>query len=220
MADNRMQLVVASAALQGAAEGTLVNARGSQRGDAVVVSTIEQLIDDGRGFMVSNTARETAEALAGTSFSDTAPAFLLDVPTGTTAKLAEITMNTGGTVAGGVITLLVTLSDKLRYSSGGTAKTPQNLSFDEPRTANSSFYTAVSAITAGANTDDITLEGALIDPDVATAPYGAPTKFHWSAKTSYSPQLVGPASVVVYSFAATTAPSWFYNFKWVEYPTT
>ena len=60
----------------------------------------------------------------------------------------------GGTVAGAVITVLMTLEDAIRYSSGGTSHTPQNMRFDEPNSSACSFYTGA---TAGANTDDITL---------------------------------------------------------------
>ena len=49
----------------------------------VVSDRYDQAIFDGRAFMVSNAARETALAVGGTSFSDTAPAFILDVPSGT-----------------------------------------------------------------------------------------------------------------------------------------
>ncbi len=220
MADSRMQLAVAGASPQGAAEGTLVTAAGSPEGSAVIVNRIAQLIADGRGFMISNTARETAEALVGTSFSDTAPAFLVDVPSGTTMYPAEITLNQGGTVAGGVITLLVCLSDKIRYSSGGTTKTIQNMSFKEERAAVCVAYSAVSAITAIANTDDISLDAALIKHDVATDPYNPSKRYQWSYLTNASPKLVGPAALIIYSFAGSTAPSWFYSIKWVEYPTT
>jgi hypothetical protein len=32
------------------------------------------------------------------------------------------------------------------------------------------------------------------------------------------PILVGPASLQVYTFAASTQPSWFYRIAWVELP--
>ena len=65
----------------------------------VVSDRYDQAILDGRAFMVSNAARETALAVGGTSFSDTAPAFILDVPSGTGIVPLEIDLRQGGTVA-------------------------------------------------------------------------------------------------------------------------
>ena len=59
--------------------------RANRLGDLVSQDMYQQMVWDGRCFMASNAARETALAVGGTSFSDTAPAFLLDVPSGTTA---------------------------------------------------------------------------------------------------------------------------------------
>ena len=177
----------------------------------VVSDRYDQAILDGRAFMVSNAARETALAVGGTSFSDTAPAFILDVPSGTGVVPLEIDLRQGGTVAGGVITVLATLSDKVRRASSGTSHTPQNMRFDEPQTSGCSFYTGPTAAT---NDDDISLFSGLYEHNLD----GALTTSHvlWSARHSYAPYLVGPASLVVYTFAGSTQPSWFFTFKWAE----
>ena len=177
----------------------------------VVSDRYDQAILDGRAFMVSNAARETALAVGGTSFSDTAPAFILDVPSGTGVVPLEIDLRQGGTVAGGVITVLATLSDKVRRASSGTSHTPQNMRFDEPQTSGCSFYTGATAAT---NDDDISLFSGLFAQDLDGA-VGV-SQVHWSARDSYAPYLVGPASLVVYTFAGTTQPSWFFTFKWAE----
>jgi hypothetical protein len=177
----------------------------------VVSDRYDQAILDGRAFMVSNAARETALAVGGTSFSDTAPAFILDVPSGTGVVPLEIDLRQGGTVAGGMVTVLVTLSDKVRRASGGTAHTPQSMRFDELNTAGCSFYTGP---TANANADDISLFSGLFAQDLDGA-VGV-SQVHWSARDSYAPYLVGPASLVVYTFAGSTQPSWFFTFKWAE----
>jgi len=177
----------------------------------VVSDRYDQAILDGRAFMVSNAARETALAVGGTSFSDTAPAFILDVPSGTGVVPLEIDLRQGGTVAGGMITVLATLSDKVRRASSGTSHTPQNMRFDEPQTSGCSFYTGP---TANTNDDDISLFSGLYEHNLD----GALTTSHvlWSARHSYAPYLVGPASLVVYTFAGSTQPSWFFTFKWAE----
>ena len=177
----------------------------------VVSDRYDQAIFDGRAFMVSNAARETALAVGGTSFSDTAPAFILDVPSGTGVVPLEIDLRQGGSVAGGVITVLATLSDKVRRASGGTSHTAQSMRFDELHTSGCSFYTGP---TANANADDISLFSGLFAHDLDGA-VGV-SQVHWSARDSYAPYLVGPASLVVYAFAASTQPSWFFTFKWAE----
>jgi len=177
----------------------------------VVSDRYDQAIFDGRAFMVSNAARETALAVGGTSFVDTTPAFILDVPSGTGVVPLEIDLRQGGTVAGGMITVLATLSDKVRRASSGTSHTPQNMRFDEPQTSGCSFYTGA---TASANADDISLFSGLFAQDLDGA-VGV-SQVHWSARDSYAPYLVGPASLVVYAFAGSTQPSWFFTFKWAE----
>ena len=114
-------------------------------------------------------------------------------------------------MAGGMITVLATLSDKVRRSSSGTSHTPQSMRFDEPQTSGCSFYTGATAAT---NDDDISLFSGLFAQDLDGA-VGV-SQVHWSARDSYAPYLVGPASLVVYTFAGTTQPSWFFTFKWAE----
>jgi len=177
----------------------------------VVSDRYDQAIFDGRAFMVSNAARETALAVGGTSFSDTAPAFILDVPSGTGIVPLEIDLRQGGTVAGGAITVLATLSDKVRRASSGTSHTPQSMRFDEPHAAKCSFYTGP---TANTNTDDISLFGGIYEHNLDGAITAS--QVFWSARTSFPPYLVGPASLVIYTFAGTTQPSWFFTIKWAE----
>lgn len=196
-----------------AGEQAFIGARANPRGELVTPDWMTQLVMDGRVYNVSNAARETALAVGGTSFSDTAPAFLLDVPSGTTIVPLEINLHQGGTVAGAVITVLVTLSDKIRYSSSGTSHTPQNMRFDEPNSSDCSFYTGA---TAGANTDDITIWGAQLEANVDSQANG---KVEWSARNYIPPVLVGPASLVIYTYAGTTQPSWFFSINWWELST-
>jgi len=183
----------------------------------VVSDRYDQAILDGRAFMVSNAARETALAVGGTSFSDTAPAFVLDVPSGTGVVPLEIDLRQGGTVAGGAITVLATLSDKVRRASGGTAHTPRNMRFtvsgSDSNLASSgcSFYTGP---TTNANSIDVSLFSGIYEHNLDGAVTAS--QVFWSARHSYAPYLVGPASLVVYTFAGTTQPSWFFTFKWAE----
>lgn len=199
-------------------DGQSPKPRLNRRGEQVTPDFYQQLVQDGRVFLASNAARETALAGGGTSFSDTAPAFLLDVPTGYTVMPLEIHLAQGGTVAGNVINVLVTLSDKTRYASGGGAITPQNMRFDEPYASACSFYGCGTDIVANANADDITLWAAILDQDVSTKPEST-INVNWSARVNLAPLLVGPASLVIYAYAGTTEPSLFFNITWAELQT-
>ncbi len=199
-------------------EGSTGRIRLNRRGELVGIDQYQQWVADGRVFVASPAARETAEAIGTVdTFSDTDPALLLDVPSGTTAIPLEIIMNQGGTVAGGNITLLITLSDKIRYSSGGVAITPKNMRFDEPRSSTCRFYSGSTDIVANANAEDLTLFAQNLIHDIDTLEGG---NVQWTARKFIAPVLVGPAALPIYAEAATTQPSFFYVVKWAEFDTT
>src|SRR3972149_3310912 len=77
-----------------------------------------------------------------------------------------------------------------------------------------SFY---SGATAAGVTTHIQLYGAIITHDVATTPNAFQNVVpDWPLPGEPAPLLVGPASLLVHSFAATTAPSWHYAVRWIE----
>jgi len=199
-------------------EGGAASVRLNPRGELVTADIWQQFVFDGRVFSTSNVARETAAAMgtASATFADTDPALLLDVPLGTTAIPLEIQLNQGGTVAGAMIAVLITLDDKVRYSSGGVEVTPQNLRYDEPNTSSCSFYEGTTDIVSAAATDDVTLFSKFLIQDI-DAPMGS--QIFWSAREHVAPALVGPASLVIYAYAATTQPSFWWNVTWAELPT-
>ena len=194
----------------------------NRRGELVSPNWETQLVLDGRVFVVSNAANETAAACgtASATYADTDPAILLDVPNGTTAIPLEILLNQGGTVAGGVICTLVCLDDKIRYSSGGVKITPQNMRYDEPRASTCPFYVGTTDIVSAAATDDTLLYGCFLDQDVGTIPNTDGTRLNWSSRLYIPPVLIGPASLVIYAYCATTQPSFWFTIKWAEFATT
>lgn len=173
----------------------------------------------GRVYQISNAARQTALATGGLSFSDTAPAFIVDFPSGTTGVPLEVTLNQGGTVAGGAITVILTYDNKLRFSSGGTAITPRSLRTDTPVAAAATAYgTSPTAAAVGL---EMTLDAQLIAQDVTPAvDVNFPGVYKWRSDPHTLVHLVGPASLVIYTFAATTQPSWFFRVVWAEFPST
>jgi len=191
-------------------DGNTQVVRMTPRGELVTSDLMQQFVFDGRAYIVSNTARETV-LTTGTSFSDTAPVLLLDVPAGTTIIPLQIYLHTK--VDDKTQTLLVTLSDKIRYASGGTAHTPQNMRFDEPNGSACSFYDMASAITANSNTDDITLFA--YHPQIEGFEDETPHAIEWTARRYIAPAMVGPASLVVYSYGS-DAMTMFFSIVWGE----
>lgn len=217
MAYQRFEGVVQQDAYAPSPEDTLKPVRLNPRGELVVPDWMTQLALDGRVFNISNLTIETV-ALGSTSFADTDPFILVDVPTGTTIIPLEVLLAQGGTVAGGVITVLITTDDGLRFSSGGTAVTPINLRKDDPITSATSAYVGdATAIVAAANVDADTIWAGLLDQDV-TDPNSTENVI-WTARNYIPPILIGPASLLIFAFAATTAPGLFWSVKWAEIPT-
>lgn len=190
----------------------------TKRGEVLTVPWYQAWVDKERGYIASNAAKQTALATGGTSYSDTAPAFILDVATGTTMIPLQIRLRQGGTVAGGVITVLITADVIARYSSGGTAITARNMKMGPTAAARRTSAVTVygTSPTAAAVNTHISLLGAIITHDVATTPNTPQTFLEWPAIGEVVPHLVGPASLVIYAFAATTQASWFFSFKWIE----
>ena len=203
-------------------EGSTGKVRLNRRGELVGIDQYQQWVFDGRVYLLSNIARETAAAMgtASATFADTDPAILIDVPSGTTMIPLEILLNQGGTVGGGVVTVLITLEDAIRYSSGGIAIPKQNMRFDEPRTSACAAYEGTTDIVTSAATDDITLYGTILDQDVGTTPGSVATRVHWTARQYIAPELIGPASLVIYTYCSTPQPSWFFSIKYAEFDTT
>ncbi len=194
----------------------------NRRAEIITPDPILQFAMEGRVYEVSNPTKGTAVAAGGTSYSDTAPAFLVDVPVGTSIVPLEILLKQGGTVAGAVITVLLTADNKLRYSSGGTAQTVRNNRTDAPFSSACSAYSGASAITAAAAGVARTFWASMLSPDVSpTADVEFPgfsNCVEWSIRDKVPPVLVGPASLVIYAYAGTTQASWFYTIKWLELP--
>ena len=218
MGETVMRGVVSQDAYVGVAEQGYPAVRMNPRGELIVPDWMTQLALDGRVFNISNVTIETV-ALGSTSFVDTDPFLLIDVPSGTTIIPLEVSLFQGGTVAGGIITVIITTDDGLRFSSGGTLITSINMRKDDPIASSVSAYVGdATAIVAAANVDADTLYVVRFQEDV-TSPTTTEMCF-WSARTHIPPVLIGPASLLVHAFAATTAPGLFWSVKWAEFATS
>jgi hypothetical protein len=176
------------------------------------------LTAEGRVFYASDAA--AGDLVTGqTSFATTTPTFQLAVPTGSVAIPLMMRLFQAGTVAGGAVSVVMEIDNAVRYSSSGTAETvlPANTG------AGTGFNTCTFRSNATA-TDayGVRVAGWLVGQDVSPAE-GAVQEILWTP-TAGLDLLNGGASTGaswnVYTWAASTGPTWFYTFKWAVIPTT
>jgi len=160
------------------------------------------------------------DALTGqTSFANTTPTLLLNVPTGTTAIPLLVRLAQTGTVAGGAITVLMEIDDIAAYSSGGTAETTLCARTDAPLAANANFTNATLYSTATATAGyGVRIFGRTFAQDVAPTSADLIPEIVWAPVAGLD-FLVGPASFKVFTYAATTGPTFFWAVKWAAFPT-
>lgn len=181
-------------------------------GNLVFTDWQSNLAMRGLVFNISNATKGTVLTVATTSYVDTTPVLLVDVPSGKTMIPIELILNQGGTVAGGVVTVISGVDNKVRYSSGGTALTIRNSRLDDLVGTGAVAY---SGATANAVGREMGLFTELLSFDVIHAITTAgKTSLTWRA--SVPRFLVGPASWLVYTFAATTNASWHFYMSWAE----
>lgn len=160
---------------------------------------------EGRIFVTSD-ADQNDMVTGQTSFANTTPTFLLDVPANTYAVPLFLNLSQSGTVAGGAIDVIVEIDRVKRYASGGTS---EKLFSTFPRDSKCAFYTGATA-TAGYG---ITVRRDTIGPDVSSAE-GAVQRPDF--KPDFPMVLRGPASMLVYTYAGTTGPTWLWQAGFVE----
>ena len=175
----------------------------------VSVDEMWWLAKQGRLF-ISSDADQNDVVTGQTSFADTTPTFLLDVPRSVTAVPLFLNLSQTGTVAGGDIQIITEIDKIKRYSTGGTAEkvfTPSKIGTPSCR-----FYSGATAL-AGYG---IRLMGVTTGADVSPAE-GAIQGPFWPPEMPYL--LEGPATFLVYIYAATTGPTVFWSFGWAELET-
>lgn len=172
---------------------------------------MEYLALQGRLF-ISSDADENDRVTGQTSFAATTPTFLLDVPLDTTAIPLFVNLTQAGTVAGGDVSIRISIDNAARYSAGGTSEAVYN-----PRTssARANLCTLYSGATATAGYG-IRVFSAVTAPDVSPAE-GAVQGPYWSAEMPYL--IEGPGAFLVYTDAAVTGPTWEWSIGWAEIPT-
>mgnify|MGYP001594413278 CR=1 FL=1 len=165
---------------------------------------------DGRIFISSDA--DFNDAVTGqTTLANTTPTFLLRVPAGTLAVPLFGNFVQTGTVAGSDIDFIVEIDNVDRWSSAGTIELAYNPSLTNR--VNSCELRSGATAAAGYG---ITVVRYDIAADVSPAE-GAIQGPLWKPEIPYL--LEGPASLLIYTNATTTGPTWWWSIGWAEYPT-
>lgn len=221
MADMRITPIVKSPTRL-TADGTgFYPLRGTRTGEGFFADYITSLAMQGRVFTgAPGAANNTAITGVATSFSATTPDFTLEAPTGTTVIPLSVKLVQTGSVAGGFITVLLAYQNAAERSSSGTAF-PNVLSTrtDKPY---ATLATAYTAPTVSSDTIGVRLDSATINANIgsASATNLSPLDYHWTYDARVPIFLVGPAALKIYTWAGTTAPTWFPTLVWAEIPST
>lgn len=163
-----------------------------------------RLTRKGRRFIATHQTLGT-DITGQTSLVATTPTFLLyQASEATLIAINSIVLSQSGTVAGGLIDLVVGIDNTNRFSAGGTVVTPSNLLAGDATTANSTFRTNPTATAAG-TTDYI------FNRTVA-ASLGAVSVL------DIGDEVVIPqtGSLVIHTAASGTGPSWRFEVDYTE----
>lgn len=173
---------------------------------------------EGQTFYASD-ADQNDVVTAVTSFAATTPTFLLQVPSGTTVIPLGVRLAQTGTVAGAAIDIIMEIDNADRYSAGGTSETILPARTLGPSGSSGSSAASSSACTLYSNPTaaagyGVRIDGITIGQDVSSAE-GAINSYIWTPSGGYD-FIVGPGAWLIYTYAGTTAPTWFWTIKWGE----
>jgi hypothetical protein len=180
-------------------------------GASLGADLIWQLIGEGKGY-VAGDADANDTVTGQTSFATTTPTFLVSVQSGWTCIPLWVDLSQTGGVAGGDIELVIEIDNANRYSSGGTEETRFNLRTDKANSTDSDDIAVYSGATA-TNAFGQRVFSADIAADVSPAEGILPGPL-WVPSVPY--MLVGPASLLVFTSAGTTGPTWLWSIGYLQ----
>lgn len=209
-------------ALRGLSDGNVAPFPQLRMGVPVGASKWDLFALQGRMF----TAKETTigTAMTGSAADNggivlTAPTFRFTVPVGTTAFIRHL--NVSYATAAGVdneLALIYTSADS--YTSGGTAVVPLNWRTDAPRATavTNCYHASGSAIIEAALTNVRAIYQDVIPLAFA---FATSTLLQYTVDKYFEDlqPIVGPASVLLYLSAKTTANTHYFSMDWAEIPT-
>jgi len=205
----------ASVPLRETTDGVTGIIRALRDGSLVSSNFIEALAMEGRVFYASD-GDQNDTVTGQTSFANTTPTFLLDVPKGITAIPLYMHIVQTGTVAGGEIALLMEIDDGERYSTGGTAEKVLSSRTDMPIKNVCTLYSGATA-TAGYG---VGIYHAEVVQDIDPA---AADDWRWH-NILWTPSLpnfvVGDGAWAIYTVAGSTGMTMYWSLAWAEIPSS
>src|SRR3990167_12660 len=150
-----------------------------------------------------------------TSFVETTPTFLQVNPARSDKVLIPLLVNLcqTGTVAGGAIDVIGVLDRADRYASAGTSEGVMNANTSINGGNRVLLYSGATA-TASVAGQHKRVEGVTLGQDVSPAE-GAVQIYTWTPQSGIDLMFPG-SSMLWYTYAGTTGPTWFWTFKWLE----
>lgn len=215
MSDIKGQAVVKSP-LRNTADSDSTKLLRVTRDGMLLTDYLLNLAFQGRVFVASD-ADQNDTVTGQTSFANTTPTFLLNVPTGTTAIPLFVKLAQAGSVAGAAIDIIIEIDDIAAYSSGGTSETVLCTRTDNPVGNKCALYSGATA-TAGYGVNLEYVFAMVQDVAAAVADDYKWHQFEWKPPAPIF--LVGPASLKVFTYAGTTGPSWVWSAGWAEVPSS
>jgi hypothetical protein len=171
---------------------------------------MESLAFEGRLF-TAGVSTTNGTVTGQTSFANTTPTFMIDVPANVACIPLFVNLTQAGSVAGGDVTMIIATDNILRYASGGTAMTVTNRRKSSGISNQCTVYSGATATNVAGDP----IFAAVTAPDVSPAE-GAVQGPYWSAELPYV--LEGPAAFLVYTFAASTGPTFMPVLGFAEMP--
>jgi len=197
------------------ADGHVGPPRAIRDGSLVMSPHVWALAKEGRVF-ISADSDHAAVLTTQTSYADTSPALLLDVPKGTTAIPLGVFLSQDGTIAGGEILVHIEIDEVVRYASGGAREKVRSSRTDMPLPNTCDLYSGATAV-AGAGIQ--VFSGNFINsctPEVAQD-----INWHQFLWVPDVPMfLVGPAALNVYAYASDPGPEYYWYVMWAEIPSS
>ena len=197
--------------------GLITNVFRTAQNPFAVLSAMGHLYNVSPGTGIGTTVAGT------TTLANTTPTFHLDIPSGITCIPVSISLQQAGTVAGGAITVIMEVDNADRYTSGGTAMGVLNANtgisrvFTDLNSALAFYSTIGSAITA-TNAFGVEIWSPLVGQDVSPAE-GITNELVYTPPAGAPEFIQGPAGLLIYTNASTTAPTWFGRFKIAAFKT-
>lgn len=143
---------------------------------------------------------------AQTSFVDTTPTFLIQTSAAARSVVGlSMWLSQAGTVAGAPIDITIAIDDRARRASGGTQITALNSDMAQATAAGATFWFNPTANAADADT-------RYVWAMTAPATLGTITSINFEDGLAIGTT----GSILIYTFAATTAPTWRLGFEWLE----